>query len=68
MWSWVLAAVGTTGIFFLGRKSIWAWLILIFNEILWTTYSLITHQYGFIVASVGYVIVYLRNYREWRKA
>jgi len=68
MWSWVLAAVGTTGIFFLGKKSIWSWLILIFNEILWTTYSLITHQYGFIVASVAYVIVYLRNYREWRKA
>lgn len=67
MWSWVLAAVGTTGIFFLGKKNIWAWLVLIFNECLWVAYATATHQYGFYVASVAYVIVYLRNFVEWSK-
>jgi len=31
MWSYVLAAIGVTGIYFVGRKSIWAWFLLLFN-------------------------------------
>jgi hypothetical protein len=31
MWSYVLAAIGVTGIFFVGRKTIWGWLILCLN-------------------------------------
>lgn len=67
MWSWILAAVGVTGIFFVGRKTIWGWLILVVNECLWIAYAIITKQYGFIVAAIAYTIVYVRSFLHWRR-
>jgi len=67
MWSWVLAAIGVTGIFFVGRKVIWAWLLLLFNECLWIVYALTTQQYGFIFAALAYALVYIRSYIHWSK-
>jgi hypothetical protein len=67
MWSWVLAIVGCIGIFFVGRKTVWGWLILMLNESLWVIYACTSHQYGFILASVGYVTIYVKSYREWIK-
>jgi hypothetical protein len=67
MWSWVLAVVGITGIFFVGRKTVWGWPILMLNESLWVIYALTTHQYGFILASIGYGTVYIKSYADWRK-
>jgi len=67
MWSWILATVGVIGIFFVGRKTIWGWFVLLFNECLWTIYATQTKQYGFIVASIAYAIVYIRSYFHWSK-
>jgi hypothetical protein len=66
-WSYVLAAIGVAGIFFVGRKTIWGWLILLFNEALWITYALITDQYGFILSAIAYGIVYIRSYIHWKR-
>ena len=65
MWSWILAVVGCTGIFFVGRKSVQGWLLLLLNESLWVIYALTSHQYGFILASIGYKAVYIKSYRRW---
>ena len=65
-WSWILAAIGVAGIYFVGRKTIWGWLILLFNEIIWTVYAITTEQYGFIVSAVAYAAVYIRSYIHWR--
>ena len=46
MWSWILAVIGVTGIFFVGRKTIWGWYVLLFNELLWIAYAINTEQYG----------------------
>jgi hypothetical protein len=67
MWSWVLAAIGVTGIFLVGRKTIWGWLILCVNECLWIAYALATDQYGFIAMAVAYAAVYIKSYIHWRK-
>jgi hypothetical protein len=67
MWSWILAAIGVTGIFFVGRKVIWAWVLLLFNELLWIIYAVTTKQYGFIVAAIAYGIVYVKSFMHWRK-
>jgi len=67
MWSYVLAAIGVTGIFFVGRKTIWGWLILCLNECLWIIYAVTTKQYGFIFAAIAYGIVYIKSYLLWRK-
>lgn len=66
-WSWVLAIIGVAGIYFVGRKTIWGWLVLLFNEALWITYALITDQYGFIFSALAYAIVYIRSYIHWSK-
>ena len=65
MWSWVLAAIGVTGIFLVGRKTIWGWLILCVNECLWIAYALATDQYGFIAMAVAYAAVYIKSYLHW---
>ena len=66
MWSWILAAIGVTGIFLVGRKTIWGWLILCVNECLWIAYALATHQYGFIAMALAYAAVYIKSYIHWR--
>ena len=67
MWSWVLAVIGVTGIFLVGRKTIWGWLILCVNEVLWVFYALSTKQYGFIFMAVTYAAVYIKSFLHWRK-
>ena len=66
-WSWILAAVGVTGIYFVGRKTIWGWLVLLINECIWIAYALATDQYGFIFMATAYSIVYIRSYLLWRR-
>ena len=65
--SWILATIGVAGIYFVGRKTIWGWLVLLFNEILWIGYALNTKQYGFIFSALAYAIVYIRSYIHWSR-
>lgn len=67
MWSWVLAVIGVTGIYFVGRKTIWGWVVLCFNEVLWITYALITKQYGFIFSAIAYAAVYIKSFMHWKR-
>jgi nicotinamide riboside transporter PnuC len=67
MWSWILAAIGVTGIFFVGRKTIWGWLILLVNECIWIAYAISSKQYGFIFMATAYSIVYIKSYLMWRE-
>jgi hypothetical protein len=64
--SYILATIGVTGIYFVGRKNKWAWLWLIFNECLWIVYAVTTKQYGFIFAAVAYTAVYMKSFLHWR--
>ncbi len=64
-WSYLLAIVGITGIFFVGKKSPMGWIVLFVNECLWITYSLLSKQYGFLIMAIAYMIVYTKSYREW---
>ncbi len=67
MWSWVLAAIGVTGIFLVGRKTIWGWLVLCVNECLWIAYALATDQYGFIAMAIAYAAIYIKSYIHWKR-
>jgi hypothetical protein len=66
-WSWVLGTIGVAGIYFVGRKTIWGWVVLLSNEVLWITYALLTKQYGFIFSAIAYGIVYVKSFLHWRK-
>jgi hypothetical protein len=65
-WSWILAAIGVAGIYFVGKKTLWGWFVLLFNEIIWVTYAIITEQYGFIVSAIAYAAVYIKSYLHWK--
>lgn len=66
-WSWILAAIGITGIFFVGKKTVWGWLILLANECIWIAYAVSTKQYGFIISALAYAAVYIRSYIHWKR-
>ena len=66
-WSWILAAIGITGIFFVGKKTVWGWLILLVNEFIWIAYAISTKQYGFIISALAYAAVYVRSYIHWKR-
>ena len=65
-WSYLLAAIGVTGIFFVGKKTIWGWLILCVNEVIWIAYAIATKQYGFIIMALAYTAVYIKSYMGWK--
>lgn len=67
LWSWVLMAVGVTGLYFAGQKKPWAWLVGLGAQFLWLAYALATDQYGFIVSCVVYGSVYLKNHLAWQR-
>lgn len=66
-WSWILTAVGVTGLYFAGKNNKMGWAIGIFAQTLWTAYALSTKQYGFLVSAGAYGWIYVKNYLAWRK-
>lgn len=66
MWSWILAFCGISGTFLIGRKNIWGWVVLFFNETLWLVYATQTKQYGFYLGSIAYMTVYIKSHFHWR--
>jgi hypothetical protein len=67
LWSWVLAVSGVAGIYFVGKKTLWGWFVLLFNEAIWIIYAVITEQYGFIVSAIAYGVVYIKSYLHWKE-
>jgi len=53
--------------FFVGKKNMLGWLVLLVNECLWIMYALVTKQYGFIVMALAYATVYIKSYVSWKK-
>ncbi len=66
-WSWILAVIGVAGIYFVGKKTLWGWFVLLFNEVIWTVYAVVTEQYGFIVSAIAYGVVYIKSYLHWKE-
>ena len=49
-----------------GKYRLWAWIYLGLLEILWAFYGIATKQYGFLLLTVGYVTIYIINYKRWK--
>lgn len=67
LWSWVLTAVGVTGLYLAGKRVWWAWFVGLGAQVLWLAYALTTAQYGFVVSAFAYGWVYARNGRLWMR-
>lgn len=68
LWSWILTAVGVTGLYLAGKRYWWAWYVGLGAQFLWLAYALSTKQYGFIFSAAAYGWVYLKNGLAWQKA
>ena len=66
-WSYVLTVVGLVGFILAGRKVWWCWYVNVACQALWFTYAIMTKQYGFIVASVVYTVVFTQNAIKWTR-
>lgn len=64
-WSYLLTAIGVTGLYLAGKGYWWAWLVGLAAQGFWITYAIATEQWGFIVSAVAYGYVYARNARRW---
>lgn len=64
-WSWLLTAVGVTGLWLAGSKNKVWWMIGLGAQFLWLAYALATEQYGFFFSAFAYGSVYARNLRAW---
>jgi hypothetical protein len=67
-WSWVLTAIGVTGLWIAGSQSKWGWAIGISAQGLWIAYALATEQYGFLASALVYGSMYVRNFLKWHRA
>jgi nicotinamide riboside transporter PnuC len=64
--SWCLAPFGLLGMWITGQKKTWGWLLSMATQALWAFYAVGTGQYGFLIGTVSYFAVYLRNWLRWR--
>ena len=66
-WSWLLAAVGLTGLWLAGNHKTAGWKIGLAVQILWIIYAIVTQQWGFIFSALAYGFVNGRNLIKWNK-
>lgn len=67
LWSYLLAAVGLTGLWLAGSGRAAGWMVGVAAQMLWIAYAFATHQWGFIVTALAYAVVYLRGARQARQ-
>jgi len=65
--SFGLAPFGLLGMYVVGRKKTWGWMLSMSTQALWATYAIGTGQYGFLIGTCSYFVIYLRNWLKWRK-
>lgn len=66
-WSWLLTAVGVTGLYLAGRRRAAGWAIGLAAQALWIAYATATRQWGFYVSAIAYGAVYAKNLSAWRR-
>jgi hypothetical protein len=66
-WSYILVIVGLFGFIVVGRKNWWGWYVNLAGQALWFTYAVVTQQWGFIIGSVAYTVIFSLNAYKWTR-
>jgi len=66
-WSYLLAAIGVSGLWFAGSSRKIGWAIGVGVQLLWIIYAVVSKQWGFIFSALAYGGVNIRNWRRWRR-
>lgn len=64
--SWCLAPFGLFGMYVAGLKKTWGWLVSMGTQSLWAVYAIGTGQYGFLIGTCSYFVVYLNTWLLWK--
>ena len=64
---WIVSAITLTTMWMAGNKSPKAWLLGLFNQILWA--AIISHSelWGLLPTTLGMCFIYIRNFYKWHK-
>ncbi|GGJ93849.1 hypothetical protein GCM10010123_24650 [Pilimelia anulata] len=61
LWSWLLTAVGVTGLWLAGQGLWIGWAVGLASQLLWLAYSITTAQWGFLASCFVYGTVHACN-------
>lgn len=64
LWSYLLAAIGVTGLWIAANQPRVGWWFNIAAQAVWLAYAVATGQWGFLVTAVAYAVVYVRLLRR----
>lgn len=67
-WSWILTAVGVTGMYLVTLKNWRGYALGVGAQLLWIAYAISTRQWGFIVSALVYGAVNGIGLYRWRFA
>lgn len=63
--SWCLAPFGLLGMWVVGKKQRWGWVLGMSTQSLWAFYAVGTGQYGFLIGTLSYFLIYAANFLRW---
>lgn len=64
MWSYLLAAIGLTGLYLAPKYPAVGWWFNIAAQALWAIYAITTRQWGFLASAAVYALMYVRLLRR----
>lgn len=63
--SWCLAPFGLLGMYVVGLRRRWGWVVSMTTQSLWALYAVGTGQYGFLIGTCSYFLIYATNFLRW---
>ena len=66
-WGWILSILGLIGFYLTGKKIWWGWWVNVGAQTVWYAYAIVTQQWGFLVMTTMYTIIFTKNAVEWTK-
>jgi nicotinamide riboside transporter PnuC len=67
LWSFALAGLGMAQIWLTGRKQRIGWLVGLATSCTWVVFALVSQQYGFIISSLFFGTLHIKNWIAWGK-
>lgn len=67
LWSWILAAIGVTGLYLTTRKLAVGFAVGVAVQVIWIAYAFATEQWGFIASALAYGAVNALGLYRWTR-
>lgn len=64
---WLLSAITIYSMLLAGNKRRGAWIVGLFNQMLWGVWIILSESWGLIPMNIALWVVYARNYIKWSK-